>query len=164
MDKLEEIFMLLKSGGIYFLLPVNCVSRVADLRSWKGSLMTALLAGEAGDGVSAQGSGEYLILLEHTGNICSCPDDGTDARGRADFGILADEAAGIVEAGEISEFDLPGEVLSGRNAFLGGAALLEWGGEEVLAFLIAPGRLGFAQQEFWETPETGAEGGNGVDS
>lgn len=165
MDKLEDSYMLLKSGDFWFLLPVSCVKRVTDIRTWKGRLLAASLEGGEEAGKNCRGNGGYLILLDTVGK--SFHDRGmVRIQEDAAFGILADEAAGITEASEVKRFDLPAEVMSGRNPFLCGAAFLKRDGEDLAAFLIDPGRLIFTEHESGEESMglPGDKAGNGENS
>lgn len=135
MSKLEETFMLLRADGCFYLLPLKYVERVERADSCRERLLLAQMAGASRSGLRDGEQGEYLILFRM--------DEQNPQNEQR--GILADEALGIAHVSREQQFDLPRAAAGPENEWIRRAAFLELEGEEVLAFVLDPEKLGFAE-------------------
>lgn len=127
MNELNNSFLLFKSDGLFFLLPLNAVERVmdADKPEELAAVECRVLLGKS-DSLKAY---RYRLML-HMDLDDKC------------LLLPAQEVVGLVDIGEEQRFSLPGQLRSNQNRYLEALAEVETQeGKRVPAYILNPACL-----------------------
>lgn len=128
MNESNSSFLLFKSDGLFFLLPLEALERVVDAESMEEIPAAECLELLGQNGDLSKYRYRLLIPAGEDGEYPALP---------------AEEVLGLAVIGKEQRMELPGQVRSGRNRYLEAAAQADTQeGRKVLAYILNPVWLG----------------------